>query len=334
MAQPHSEQQHAHVDAFTPLPDHARVVAVGASAGGLQALGLILAALPADFPAPVLVVQHLSPDFPSQLAHLLGRHTPLHVKQAEQGDRLQAGWVYVAPPGQAPPGLCRRQPRADPHPQGASLPPVRRRAAHLGGGQLRYVRAVGVILTGGDGDGAAGIQAVKAAGGVTLAQDQPSSLQPSMPRNAAATGDVDYVLPLADIAAALVSLTGPGDAPQPGRGTGSDSGDASKEERADRAVGTDPWVPERRCARREGVVELLTRRKAVAAASEPLAESRAELAACRKRHVRVATGRSPAGAERCDCGVQADPRGRSHGTADPLKVYPPNGRSVWETAKN
>ena len=63
------------------------------------------------------------------------------------------------------------------------------------------------MLTGGDGDGAAGVQAIKAAGGVTLAQDESSSEHPSMPRNAAQTGDVDFVLPLLAIAATLVALT-------------------------------------------------------------------------------------------------------------------------------
>jgi two-component system chemotaxis response regulator CheB len=151
-----------------------RVIALGSSAGGLHALSVILAALPADFPAPVLVAQHLSPDFPSEMAHILGRHTALRVKQAEQGERLYAGWVYVAPPGKhlvacadgslaltSTPRVHHCRPSAD-----VLLKSV---AASFG------VRAVGVILTGGDGDGAAGIQAIKAAGGITMAQDLPSS---------------------------------------------------------------------------------------------------------------------------------------------------------------
>ena len=69
-------------------------------------------------------------------------------------------------------------------------------------------RAVGVVLTGGDGDGADGIQAIKGAGGVTLAQDQQSSQDFSMPRSAAATGDVDLVLPLTEIAQRLIALVG------------------------------------------------------------------------------------------------------------------------------
>jgi len=167
LAHPSTEQPQTSADLPRVLPDDTRIVAIGASAGGLHALGLILAALPADFPAPILVVQHLSPDFPSQLAHILSRHTSLHVKQAEEGDRLQAGWVYVAPPGKhllacadgtlaltTTPRVHHCRPSAD-----VLLTSV---AAGFG------ARAVGVVLTGGDGDGAAGIQAIKAAGGVTV----------------------------------------------------------------------------------------------------------------------------------------------------------------------
>ena len=201
------EQPYTPADLPPVLPDDSRVVAIGASAGGLHALSLIVAALPPNFPAPVVVVLHLSPDFPSNLAHILGRHTDLNVKQAQQGDRLRAGWVYVAPPGRhllvCPDGTlslsdtdkvrhCR--PSADV--LFSSL------AASVG------ARAVGVVLTGGDGDGADGIQAIKGAGGVTLAQDQQSSQDFSMPRSAAATGDVDLVLPLTEIAQRLIALVG------------------------------------------------------------------------------------------------------------------------------
>ncbi|MGI4791807.1 MAG: chemotaxis protein CheB [Janthinobacterium lividum] len=185
--------------------DPAYVVTIGASAGGLNALSVILAALPQDFPAPVLVVQHLSPDFPSKMVHILGRLTSLPVKEAEEGDCIQAGHVYVAPPAKhllvnpdltlslsLSPKVHHCRPSVD----------VLFRSAAISCG----TSAIGVVLTGGDGDGSAGIHAIKAAGGITMAQDLPSSEQPSMPRSAAATGNVDYVLPLSEIAAALVAL--------------------------------------------------------------------------------------------------------------------------------
>ena len=140
------------------------------------------------------------------MAHILSSVTGLHVKEAEQDDRLQPGCVYIAPPSfhlvvnpdltlsltvSAKVHHCR--PSVD-----VLFCSV---AASVGAG------AVGVVLTGGDGDGAVGLEAIKAAGGITMAQDLLSSEHPSMPRSAVATGVVDYVLPLPDIADALVALT-------------------------------------------------------------------------------------------------------------------------------
>ena len=151
---------------------------------------MVLSALPPDFAAPILVCQHVSPELPSQMAELLSRRTPLCVKQAAEGDRLKPGWVYVTPSGRHllvwPDGRL-------------ILPP----ALEVGLGR----RAVAAVLTGTGWDGSAGIRVVKAAGGVTIAQDVESSLFPSMPRCAAETGAVDYVLPLTGIAAALMDLT-------------------------------------------------------------------------------------------------------------------------------
>ena len=90
------------------LTAHPHVVVLGASAGGLRALSLILTALPADFPAPIVIVLHLSPDFRSEMAAILSRCTSLLVKEAQEGDCLQVGHVYVAPPGKH---LCRCLPQ-------------------------------------------------------------------------------------------------------------------------------------------------------------------------------------------------------------------------------
>ena len=185
------------------------VVVIGASAGGLQAISLILAALPPDFCAPVVLVQHLSPLFASEMAAILRQRTRLHVKEAEAGDPLTRGHVYVAPPGRhvlinpdLTLALSLGEKERNCRPSADVL--FRSAAASAGAG------AVGVVLTGGDGDGSAGIRAIKRAGGVTLAQDVASSKDASMPRHAAATGDVDFVLPLAEIAPMLLDLVCPG----------------------------------------------------------------------------------------------------------------------------
>lgn len=166
---------------------------------------MILAALPADFPAPVVVVHHLAPDFRSQLAEILGRHTALRVKQAEEGDRLHGGWAYVAPPAQhlvvCPDRTLSLTEAEKVHFSRPSVDVLFRSvAAAFGPG------AVGLVLTGGGGDGADGIRAIKAAGGITVAQDEASSEHLGMPRNAAETGSVDHVLPLTEIAPMLIAL--------------------------------------------------------------------------------------------------------------------------------
>jgi two-component system chemotaxis response regulator CheB len=183
-----------------------RVVVIGCSAGGLDALSRILAPLPRTFPAAIVVVQHLLRDAASQLASILSLRTALCVKETQDGDILRPGAVYIAPPNfhvlvgvdgalalsSAPP-VRHSRPSADPLFESA--------AANLG------PLVIAVVLTGGDGDGSVGIVAVKKAGGTVLAQDVASSSNSSMPRSAVATGVVDQVLPLDEIAAALTTLT-------------------------------------------------------------------------------------------------------------------------------
>ena len=181
------------------------VVAIAASAGGIDALCRTFAPLPAGFPAAIVVVLHIEADRPSQLAHILGLRTALDVKQAQESDILQAGWIYAAPPGKhllvnAQDTLSLTLGLKEHFSRPAADVLFRSVAASCG------PRAVGVILTGGDGDGASGIGAIKAAGGRTIAQNEATSQKFSMPQSAIATGDVDFVLPIDDVAAALVSL--------------------------------------------------------------------------------------------------------------------------------
>jgi PAS domain S-box-containing protein len=180
-------------------------VALGASAGGLQALSTILDDLSADFSSSIVIAQHFLPSFTSHLPELLARQTSLRVKVAQEGDRLYAGWVYVAPPAMhlvvLPVGIFSLTETDNVHHCRPSVDvPFQSVAASFG------ARAIAVVLTGADGDGAAGIQAVRAAGGVTIAQDESSSKNVDMPLAAAEMGAVDYVLPLKAISPALADL--------------------------------------------------------------------------------------------------------------------------------
>lgn len=180
------------------------VVAVVASAGGLDALTQVLAPLPAGLPAAVLVVQHLKPDHPSHLAHLLGRHTALPVREAENNDVLSPGTVLIAPPArhllvtsEARLGLI----------ESGSLPPARP-SADLLLATLAVTcgpRALAVVLTGKGTDAQSGIRAIAHCGGTIFAQDQASSAHYGMPGAAIDTNLVHDILSLTDIAPAILT---------------------------------------------------------------------------------------------------------------------------------
>lgn len=188
-----------------PAPGRYDLVVIAASAGGIEALSTILAALPADFPIPIAVVQHRTTQLPNRQALVLSRHTPLAVKTAEQSELMRPGHVYLAPPDRH---LTVRPDRTVDLTDGhrirhllSSANPLFSSAAEALGG-----RVIAVVLTGGDRDATDGVQAVRVSGGVVLAQDEATSAHFAMPRSAIETGCVDRVLPLASIAPALVGL--------------------------------------------------------------------------------------------------------------------------------
>ncbi|MEJ2208194.1 MAG: chemotaxis protein CheB [Anaerolineae bacterium] len=181
------------------------VVALAASAGGLAALSVVLGGLPASLPAALAVVQHLDPRHESLLAQILSRRSPLHVKQAEDGERLEAATAYVAPPNlhllvnddgtlslDRSPRVHFLRPSAD------------RLFESLAAAYGR--RAVAVVLSGTGGDGSDGIRAVRAQGGVTVAQEPATAEYDGMPSAAVATGCVELILALNEIAPRLVEL--------------------------------------------------------------------------------------------------------------------------------
>jgi two-component system chemotaxis response regulator CheB len=181
------------------------VVAIASSAGGLDALSRLLGALPADFPAAIVLVQHLDPHHISHLASILARRTPLAVKQAEEGDHLRPGAVFVAPPGThllvEPDGRLALTTTPLIH---MVRPSADRLFESIAAGY--GPRAVAVVLTGAGSDGEGGVRAIKLRGGTVLAQDPATAEHGSMPAAAIRTGCVDAVLPLDRIAPRLVAL--------------------------------------------------------------------------------------------------------------------------------
>ena len=181
------------------------VVALAASAGGLQALIRVLEGLPGDFGAAIVIVQHLDPRHRSLIADIFGRRTVLKAKEAEEGDRLRPGTVYTAPPDRHllvnPDGSLSLS-------QSELVHFVRPSADLLFESVAAAYkdRAIAVVLSGTGADGSMGLRAIKKMGGTNIVQDQKTSAFFGMPGAAIETGAVDFVLPLEDIAPALVTL--------------------------------------------------------------------------------------------------------------------------------
>jgi two-component system, chemotaxis family, protein-glutamate methylesterase/glutaminase len=187
-----------------PFPGAAYdVIAMAASAGGIAALGEVLAGLPAGFPASIVVVQHLDPRHRSLMANILRRRTGLQVVQASEGDRIAAGTVFIAPPDRHllvnPDGMLSLT-------QTELVHFVRPSADLLFESVAASFkdRAIAVVLTGTGSDGSMGVRAIKKMGGTVIVQDQKSAEFSGMPT--ASIAHADFVLPLDEIAAALVTL--------------------------------------------------------------------------------------------------------------------------------
>jgi two-component system, chemotaxis family, protein-glutamate methylesterase/glutaminase len=191
-------------DAAAAATGRHAVVAIGASAGGVEALREVLAGLPGDLPAVVLVVLHVSPRAPSVLPRILGRRCALPVEHARDGEAIVPGRVYVAPPDVH---LLVRGGRVHllhgPRENGMrpAVDPLFRTVARAYGG-----RAIGVVLSGTLDDGTLGLARIKERGGRAVVQDPDEALFDGMPRNAATRVAVDHVAVLADIPALLARL--------------------------------------------------------------------------------------------------------------------------------
>ena len=194
--------QGPHAPEHGPAPQsHLAVIGIGASAGGLEAATLLMQAWPADSGMALILVQHLDPSGGSMMAALLAPHTELAVCEAAEGMPLTPGTLYVLPPGAylsvGEGALHLTAPTARP---GARMPfdfLLQSLAQQYG------ARAGCIVLSGTGTDGTDGIRAMKAQGGIVVVQDPAEAAYDGMPRSAIETGMADFVLPLADIPAAL-----------------------------------------------------------------------------------------------------------------------------------
>ena len=181
------------------------LVVIGASLGGPRALATLLKGLPAGFPAPLAIVQHIAEGFTGGLAGWLQQESKLEVREARDGDPLRPGRVLLAPSGAhllVEEGRVRLSDAPPVDTFKPSVTPLFASAARAYGG-----RACGVLLTGMGRDGAEGLKTLKEAGAQTLAQDEATSVVFGMPKAAIDLGAVGRVLPLEDIPRALVELT-------------------------------------------------------------------------------------------------------------------------------
>ncbi len=182
-----------------------RVVVIGASAGGLDAIRVLVSGIPATLPAAICIVIHTSPESPGVLAEILNRSTPLPVLQAYDCQRLEAGHIYVAPPDRhliIEPGRLRVTKGPREHRFRPAIDPMFRSAAQVFG-----PNAIGIVLTGNLDDGSAGLWTIKKLGGTAIVQDPSEALFSSMPLEALTHVNVDHVVPLAHIPRLLVELT-------------------------------------------------------------------------------------------------------------------------------
>jgi two-component system CheB/CheR fusion protein len=180
------------------------VVGIGASSGGLEVFKRLLGDLPDDTGFAIVFIQHLDPNHESMLAEILARATSMPVSEAVDGILVEGNHVYVIPENFDLTILAGALKLSQRTQTPGTHMPIDRFLRSLA--DQRGSRAIGVILSGAGADGAVGLEAIKAAGGVTFAQDAATAKVASMPQAAVATGCVDFILPPEGIAAELVRI--------------------------------------------------------------------------------------------------------------------------------
>lgn len=185
--------------------NHFQAIVIGASAGGIKALHHVLAPLSADFPLPIIIVQHLHPHSDSYLIHILQTKCQLKIKQADEKEPIIPGFVYVAPPNYH---LLIEEDQTFSlsldSPVNFSRPAIDvlfETAAYAYQDKL-----IGIILTGANNDGSQGLKLIKELGGYTIVEDPKTAHVAVMPNSAIATLSVDKILPVEEIGIYLIQI--------------------------------------------------------------------------------------------------------------------------------
>jgi two-component system CheB/CheR fusion protein len=184
---------------------HVPIVGIGASAGGLESISELIAAIPANMGMAYVYVQHLAPRRASHLAKILSKKTALPVEEARDGVKISPDHLYVIVPNTTLTisedvlHLRDRDPAERPHRPVDIL--------FLSLAVNRRPNVIGVILSGSGSDGAKGIQSIKEAGGITFAEEENSASFFGMPSSAIQTGCVDFILAPCDIAQGLIGIS-------------------------------------------------------------------------------------------------------------------------------
>jgi len=183
-----------------------KVVVIGSSAGGMDALRILLTALPKTFALPILIVQHLSATSDSFLANYLNTQCQLRVKEADEKEKIFHGTVYLAPPNyhllvedDETLSLSVEEKVNYARP---SIDVLFESAAYAFGKGV-----IGIVLTGANTDGSRGLSIIKQFGGLAIVQDPDGASVDTMPRAAIAAAKVDYILPLEKISEMLMQIT-------------------------------------------------------------------------------------------------------------------------------
>ncbi len=180
------------------------VIGIGASAGGLEALSQFVSNLPENFPHAVIVAQHLAPHSKSMMVELLAKQTSIPVAAVTSGTEIRSGHIYVVPPNNDLDIIDGRMELTIADEAIRPKPSVDEFFESLA--RAYGSRAVGIILSGTGTDGSEGVRAIRAVGGITLAQDDRSAKYDGMPKAAVGTGSVDSILPPEQLAKDLLQI--------------------------------------------------------------------------------------------------------------------------------